>query len=156
MIAKGKYRARAIEHQFGIAGTGTDQIAVAFEILDEGEFQGHSITWFGALTKDAIDGTIKALRTCGWAGDDLASPDGLERNEVELDIVHDTYNGKTAAKVKWVNRIGGGIVFKHQMTAAQIAAIAAKYKAHTVATKPKDAASGAGEKYSEKWDQSGL
>jgi hypothetical protein len=156
MIAKGKYRARAIEHQFGIAGTGTDQIAIAFEILDEGDFQGNTITWFGALTKDAIDGTIKALRTCGWAGDDLANPDGLERNEVELDVVHDTYNGKTAAKVKWVNRVGGGIAFKNPMTPAQKAAIAAKWKGLVVATKPKDTGSVAAEKYPEQWDQSGL
>jgi len=36
MITRGNYKARAIDHQFGYAETGKEQVAVTFEITEEG------------------------------------------------------------------------------------------------------------------------
>jgi len=71
MIPKGTYRARATEAEFGFTNTGTEQVAVLFEVVEDGEFQGERITWFGFFTDATSERTIQALRVCGWAGDDL-------------------------------------------------------------------------------------
>ena len=66
-----------------------------------------SITWFGYFTDAAWERTVESLRTCGWSGSDVSNIEDLGANEVELVIEDDTYDGKTRAKVKWINKIGG-------------------------------------------------
>lgn len=71
--------------------------------------------------------TIEALRACGWSGDDLADLHGLDANEVELVIDHETYQGETHPKVKFVNR-PSGLGLKAPMTLEQARAFAARMK----------------------------
>jgi hypothetical protein len=138
MIDRGNYRARAIDHQFGFAEKGTEQIVVTFEITEEGDFRGHTIAWFGFFTEATSERTVQALRTCGWEGDELSELVGLDRNEVVLVIDHEEYNGKTQARVKWVNRLGSGrIELKKKMTDAQRGVLAKRLKGLVVATKAK-------------------
>ena len=140
MIHAGNYKARAVEYQFGLAETGTEQVAVTFEITEEGEFHGHTIVWFGFFTEATAERTVQALRTCGWDGDDLSDLRGLDRNEVVLVIEHDEYNGKVQVRVKWVNRSGAGrIELKRKMTDAQRIALGRRLKGLVLATKPKGA-----------------
>jgi hypothetical protein len=106
MIADGVYRARAIQGALGQASTGSDQVAVEFEILTEG-LEGQHITWFGYFTDATWERTVEALRTCGWQGDDLSDLTGLGASEVDLVIEQEEYNGKYSAKVKWINKPGG-------------------------------------------------
>lgn len=101
-----RYRARATLWDLGETSTGKEQVAVEFVILTEGA-DVERITWFGYFTEDTVDRTIESLRICGWTGTDLAELQGLEANEVELVIEDDTYEGKTRAKVRWVNKPGG-------------------------------------------------
>lgn len=123
MIQPGKYRARAVEGDYGVAQTGTEQVAILFELLDTGE----QITWYGYLSDRAADRTIESLITCGVT--DLQTLAGLGSEEVELDIEHDTYNGTTRARVKWVNRLGsGGVGLKNRMTDGQKASFAARFQ----------------------------
>ncbi len=138
MIDRGNYRARAVDSQFGYAETGTEQVAVTFEITEEGEFRGHTIAWFGFFTDGTQERTMQALRACGWEGDDLSNLIGLDRNEIVLVIEHDEYGGKVQARVKWVNRLGAGrIELKRKMTDAQKTALARRLKGLAIATKPK-------------------
>lgn len=165
MIQAGSYRARAVDYQFGFAETGTEQVAVTFEIVEEGEYQGSTITWFGFFTDATAERTIEALRTCGWQGDNLGDLTGIDRNEVSLVIVHEPYNGKQIARVKWVNRPGTGRVeLKRKMDAVQKAALARRLRALVVASKeraPRDAKpqaprTGGGAGYPGDWDAGGL
>lgn len=161
MIDIGRYMARAIEWQMGIAETGTEQVAVTFEIIEEGPFSGHTITWFGFFTEKASERTIKSLFACGWEGDDLTDLAGLDRNEVEIVVEHDVHNNERRAKVKWVNRPGSGsFVMKNPMNDAQKKMLAAKMKGLVLALKkdtapPRRPASPprASDAYPPDWDQ---
>jgi hypothetical protein len=113
-IADGKYLARAKSWSFGVAGTGTEQFAIEFEIADDGDENGKRITWYGFFnTEENGRRAIKSMRACGWdeSGDPM-EPTGLDKNEVELDIQEEEYNGKSTSKVRWVNALGAGINMK--------------------------------------------
>lgn len=106
MLPQGHYAARAVEGVLSKTKGGTDQVAVSFELLDE-PWTGQRITWYGFLTAKTAERTIESLIYCGWEGDNLADLRGIDANDVSLEIEHDTYEGQTRAKVKWVNRAGG-------------------------------------------------
>lgn len=110
MIDPGTYKAVAIAEdvQFGKAKSGTKQVAIPFRVT-EGDFAGHVITYFGFFTDKTWKRTLEALRYCGWKGDDLSELGPLDQ-EVEIVVEHEEYDGKTRAKVAWVNRIGSGRV----------------------------------------------
>src|SRR5579872_2986178 len=137
MIPAGNYKARVVEHQFGYAETGTEQVALTFEIVEAGDFEGQTITWFGFFTEATAERTVEALRTCGWEGDDLSNLAGVDRNEVVLVVAHEQYNGKQVARVKWINRLGAGrIELKRPMSEAQKLVLSKRLKGLVLATKP--------------------
>jgi hypothetical protein len=112
MLDAGTYRARAVQWGLGETKAGKEQVAVEFVILDVDGTPGQHITWYGHFSEAALPLTVAALRACGWAGLDLSVLEGLDTNEVELVIEHDTYEGKTNAKVRFVNvpRTGGALL----------------------------------------------
>lgn len=123
MIAAGKYRARAVSGDWGYTNNGTEQVAVLFKLADSGE----QITWYGYMTERASDRAIESLLTCGVT--DLQTLAGLDSNEVELDITHETYNGKESARVNWVNRLGsGGVAMKSRMSDTDKARFTARFQ----------------------------
>lgn len=129
------HKARAEKWTLGMTGTGKEQIVVFFRFIG-GEFDGQGITWYGFFTDGTIDRTLDSLRHCGWAGDNIGELDGLDANEVELELEDDTYNGKTTTKVKWVNRLSGPSL-KNQMDATQVRDFAARMRGRAAAHKLK-------------------
>lgn len=126
-----KKRARAIDAGIGRASTGTMQIAIEFEYLDE----PGGITYYGALSDAAFEYTMKAIRAAGFQGDDLAdlsSLIGAETPECILVIGPEEYNGKTTRKVKFINRIGG-LALKDAVQGDDLKAFARKMKGKIVA-----------------------
>lgn len=112
MIEAQKVRAIATGGELGETKGGTAQVGVAFQIL-AGPNEGETITWYGNLgSPKAQEIAFKALRNCGWQGYDLTDLTGIDTNEVELDIQHEEWEGKTSAKVKWVNAPGTGPAVK--------------------------------------------
>lgn len=114
IIPAGKYRALCRSVQFATTKKGDEQVVIGFEFLDaNGQPDGYHMSYFGMFGENSIDFTIEALRNCGWTGDDLAelpqlAEEGKLASEVSLVVVHETYEGETRAKVKFVNRTGGG------------------------------------------------
>jgi hypothetical protein len=108
LIPEGTYTACAVaaDVQWGHTSGGKEQIVVPFRILD-GEARGRVITWFGFFTDKTWERTMQSLRYAGWTGDDVANLGDLP-NQVEIVIGHEEYDGKTRAKIQWVNQIGGG------------------------------------------------
>jgi hypothetical protein len=104
---KGKFKARAKTGLWGLGATssGNKEVAVLFDILDESA-EYSSLTWRGYLSDAAFERTIESLRICGWEGDDLSKLEGLDKNEVELVVEEEEYEGKIQTKVRWVNRLG--------------------------------------------------
>ncbi len=125
-----KKRARAINAAVGKASTGTHQIAIEFEYLDE----SGGITYYGPLTDAAFEYTMRAIRTAGFQGDDLSDLSSLcnDTPEVVLVIGPEEYNGKTTLKVKFINS-PGGLAMKDALRGDDLAAFARKMKGKIVA-----------------------
>lgn len=123
MLAKGKYRARAIEWSQVTehAKTGTEEIRVLFQVTDEGEFNGHHITWRGYFSEQTAERTIESLRYLGWSGDDVTNIQGLDANEVQIVVEHEEYQGKTQVKIAWVNRLASVYVGQPMSDAKKMA-----------------------------------
>lgn len=137
MIPAGTYRARACapgEAQLGYTAKGTEQIAVAFTLLQP-PFEGQCITWFGYFSDKATEQTVKALRACGWQGDDLNDLTGLDANEVDLVIEEETDDqGRVRSRVRWVNRPGDGRVkLQNTMSPEQRKSFAARMRGNVKA-----------------------
>lgn len=109
LIPEGTYRGRATDAQLGTTSTGKEQVAIGFQLLTPG-YEGQHLPYYGLFTDAALEITIKALRACGWQGVDLADLTGVDTNEVNLVVEHDTYNGVTRARVKWVNDGTAGLL----------------------------------------------
>lgn len=132
MLEAGEYRARAAEARLGFTGTGKEQVAVRFELLD---FPGQSITSYHFFSSDkAIEISMKGLRAAGFRGSDLSDLSSLsgETPEVILVVEHETYNGKTSAKVKFINA-AGGLAMKDALDPAAAKSFAQRMKAKILA-----------------------
>lgn len=129
MLAAGTYRARVKDAALGKSGSGKEQIALMFEIQDE-QIGGQTITYYGYFTERTYERTIESMRHCGWQGDDLLNLAGINDNEVEIVVAHEQYEGKTYAKVQWINRIGGGggVAVKEKLQEADARQFAARMK----------------------------
>jgi hypothetical protein len=129
-IQPGTYRGRPVAAALGLAGTGTEQIAVTFEFVDP---PGERLTWYGFFTENTEERTVEALRHCGWHGDDLSVfvqgqplPEGFDQ-EVELVVKQEQYQGKTQTRIAFVNS-GGGMALKNALDADQAQAFAKRMK----------------------------
>lgn len=101
------YRAKAKTWGLGESGTGKEQVAVEFDVLTEGAAE-KNLVWYGYFTDATLERTIESLRYMGWKGDDPSDGlPGLDANEVDIVVEDEEYEGKTYAKVQWVNRPGG-------------------------------------------------
>jgi hypothetical protein len=103
MLSEGTYSARA-QSMTPIRSSekGTEGIAVVFMILDEGPFKNKLIEWTGWLSEKTRERTAESLVLCGFDGE---NEDTIKKNVVSLEVEHEVNpeNGKTYAKVAWVN-----------------------------------------------------
>jgi hypothetical protein len=126
-----KKRARAINAAVGRASTGTHQIAIEFEFLDE----AGGITYYGPLTDAAFEYTMKAIRAAGFVGDDFSDLTSLcdgSAPEVFLVIGPDEYEGKVTRKVKFINS-AGGLALKDALQGDDLSNFAKRMKGKIVA-----------------------
>ncbi|HEX4462931.1 MAG TPA: hypothetical protein VIA18_33385 [Polyangia bacterium] len=104
----------------------------AFEIVG-GPREGASLPWYGYFTDKTKKRTLESLRLAGWSNDDIGEIEGFGDTEVDIVVGHNTWEGKTSARVDWVNRAGsGGIALKSPMNDAERKAFAAKLKGDVV------------------------
>lgn len=139
MIGKGNWPAAVfpiqtddgeVACQFGHSKQkGTPQVAVCLEIL-RGPYAGQKITWMGFFTDATEERTLKSLRLLGFEGDDLgAFVTQHPTNEVVAVVEHETYDGKTRAKVAWINDpTGGGMRMANALSGADLRKFGAKFK----------------------------
>lgn len=121
--AEGRFRARALEGAWGHSQNGTEQVAVMFHVLDTDA----RLTWYGFLTEKTSERTMNSLLACGVT--DLETLEGLNSDEVEVVVEHEEYNGKTRAKIQWVNRLGsGGVAMKNKAEGSALKSMLAKHK----------------------------
>jgi hypothetical protein len=142
-IQAGTYRARAVSAALGETSTGSEQVAVEFELLDVEGNAGPHIVWYGYFTEKTVKTTIKALRTCGWTGDLLTDLSGIDTNEVSLVIEEESdQNGRMRPRVRWVNAPGGaGLSLKAPLDGEKARAFAAKMRSRIAAMDQAEGAS---------------
>lgn len=129
MIAEGKYKVRAIEGALTQAKTGTEMVQVIVELLD-GDNVGQTMRWDGFLTEKTAQRTLESLRHMGWRGDMLDDLTGITENEVFAVVEHETNDeGKTYARVKWINGRGAGIRDEARMAPAAAKSLAQRFAA---------------------------
>lgn len=157
MIATGRHTAICRSIQFGTTKTGNTQCAVEFEIVGDDEDRGGSITWFGFFTEKTFDRSIESLRHMGWTGDDLAELPALAESgglatEIEIVVDHEEFNEKVQAKVKWVNRVGGGgrVKLEKPIEGSDLRSFAAQMKSRISAAPPRKPAANGGAKRDER------
>jgi hypothetical protein len=139
LIPAGQYKAVAIQQdtdtgavwaQLGYSSKGTPQVIVHFEIIEHETLAGRRIFYFGYLSEASADYALKNLRTCGFTGDDLATlPGQAINNIVQITVNHDKYEGKTTAKIDFINPPFAGIKIVKPMVGADLARFAATLKA---------------------------
>lgn len=116
LISKGRHMARPVSIQFGYAGEDDKpQAVVLFDIVGENDpYAGWSITAFCFLHDKSWERSIESFRHMGWTGDDLEELPALceqgQLGDVEIVVEHEQYKGEWSAKVKWINKPGGGMV----------------------------------------------
>ncbi len=104
MLPAGTYRAMAEPGAYlSETAKGKPHVVVNFRVT-QGELAGEQIAWHGWLsTEKSETRTLASLKYCGWKGDNIADIGELDR-EVEIVVEHEEGNdGKTRAKVAWVN-----------------------------------------------------
>jgi hypothetical protein len=146
VIPAGVYPARATRHQWGYTEGGKEQVLIEFQITGDTSETGTLLAWFGYFTDKTWERTLEALRYCGWEGDDLAAIGELDK-DVEIVVEHEEdESGVVRAKVRWVNRPGGGRVqLKKPMSEGELRHFAAsmKNRAKNVGARPGKARSSA-------------
>lgn len=117
---KGTFQARAIASESGLRESPekkTKFFSILFEIV-EGEHKGERFEWKGWLTEKASPRTIDSLLYCGFEGDDLNNPKGIDTNIVPIVLDEEPYTTdageeRIATRVAWVNdpnrRVGLGV-----------------------------------------------
>ena len=129
MLSKGNYQAIAKEFVFGRANNGTEQVVVSFEIAN-GDAAGQRISWRGYFTEKTHERTLDSLEHAGWDGVSLAKLSGLGSKPCVIVIDHEEgTDGKTYAKVQWVNSLGGGLSVKEKMQTAEISELEERMRA---------------------------
>lgn len=116
-IQPGKYAAKIVDYGVSTTKSGEPTIVIRFG------WDNKSLIWNGSL-KDgkAQEITLKTLVRLGLSDDDKIEnlADGIEsglldtKQEFEIDVQMDTYEGKTRPRIAWVNLIGGS-GFRHSM-----------------------------------------
>ena len=127
MLPVGKYMAKATRAQLGFADTGTEVVAVQFEIA-EGENKGALVTWRGYFTEKTAKRAIESLKYCGWSGD-WDTWEGLGSQVAQLDIQEDRdiKSGEVrGTRVAWVNP--ANVPMKNSMDPSQRATFAARMR----------------------------
>lgn len=158
MITPGRYLATATGSAIGRAKSGTEQIAVGFDVhVEDPETKQQSamhMTWFGFFTDATLETTDKALAALGF---DATVRDISELNpevpedspivgaEVEVVLQHkEDLDGNQRLEIRWVNRKGGGVAMKDRMEATEAKSFAANLRKRLLAARGPGAGKPAG------------
>lgn len=130
MIKPGKYVAKIVDYAFRVTKNGDPEPTVRFRWKDEFNTD-LEWNWRGSLKEGkAREITLKALKTCGFKGDDLSLiADGVATGALdttkELQItvsLKPGTDGKDYPTIDWINEVGGS-GFQETINRGQVAAL---------------------------------
>jgi hypothetical protein len=122
LLPEGNYEAVATEVEFRTMTTGTQGVAVSFNIT-KGVHSGKAAYGSFWLTEGAIKKTVESLRFigCRLQDGDITDTHGFGK-KVRISVKHEEYEGKTRARVGFVNQM------REEMADDDKKSIAAKFK----------------------------
>lgn len=115
-ITAGDKKAKVVAGRFIKSSKGTMGIEVAFEFEEPTTNTQERMNWVGWLSEKALENTMDTLvNVLCFNGNDnvnqageFTDPNVFDFNkEVKLVVEMEEYDGKTRAKIKWVNNVGG-------------------------------------------------
>lgn len=122
-----RHKVKCIAHTWGEASTGTPQIGVLCEVT-EGDCKGYMTTWYGSITKDAAEYTIRGMRALGFQGIDITKCESMYTGEALATFEHDKdKDGNKRVRISFINGIG--VVMKKTYEGADLARFAQNMKA---------------------------
>jgi hypothetical protein len=134
MIEAGSFLSKAVSPitwQQSTTGK-SDQVSVRVQLL-EGTDSGQVIVWRGFLSDKAIERTLEALENMGWDGE---RDDSVTSGSTFVSVVqHEEYEGKTRARIAFINDPAGGGGNYEPMPEPQKNAAKARLRALAAATK---------------------
>jgi hypothetical protein len=103
-VAAGYYKGHAIagSEQYGTTKSGNDQIVIDLDVPS----LGRQFSTFLVFTDKSAEYELKRLRACGWDGDDISNLAGIDKNEIDVQVFYELYEGKEQMKVRIAT--GGG------------------------------------------------
>lgn len=125
------YPARVIDKKLGQSDSGSEFIALLFEVT-EGECKGQKASGRLFFTEKTIERTLESLEYCGWNGYSIAELDGLGSKEVEIVLDYEEYEGKQYLRVKWINKPRGAQV-KRELDRGGVLALDERIKGAMIA-----------------------
>lgn len=129
-----KVRGIARDAKLALSAAGDEMIVIQFEIL-EGDYEGSHRRWHGMFTDDdKIERTLDSMRACGWTGDDITELSTIGSKECVLVCEDEFYNGKTYAKIIFVNGTGR-LEVRTPLAGGRLKSFAAKMKSKIGGTK---------------------
>lgn len=146
LLPPGNYRARADKSTvlFGRAKTGSDQVAITFDILDpKAEGYQQRITWIGTLAGGALDNTLNGIIAAGWCGENFLDTAGIGDVECSLKVKHEAdQDGIMRVRVDYVNPLVKAFAFKETMDQNGIAAMNERHAGAIMAARQRAAGGG--------------
>jgi len=132
----GTYRGVVTSTDLAKTKSGKEQIAIRFQFEN-----GESLSWYGFFTEAAFRMTEKALDALGWNPADndyrfheLNGTTVLNGAEADCVVeVETTDDYGTQTRIRWVNRVGGGMV--ERMEEDEAARFAAEIRKKCIAWK---------------------
>jgi hypothetical protein len=106
IMRDGTFRARLTSKDYSEAKTGTVQLVLGFEVVQEGDQKGNTIVGFFPCTENSMAYTVEKMRALGWKGVDLDDISTLGSEDADIVVKAETYGGETRFKVAFVNRPG--------------------------------------------------
>lgn len=133
LLPQGEYRVRCIAHKWGETNKNKyEQIGIALQII-EGKYANKRLSYYGTFASDkAEEITISAMRALGFRGVDICDLSSMYEGEAVATVEHEEYEGKTRARVKWLN--GADVIMKKEMTPQELNRFAQRMKAKLART----------------------
>jgi hypothetical protein len=126
LLPEGTYRAQPASWWWDESTNGNYYLHLVFPVDHEGH--SHEVNARLFFTDAAADRAIESLRYLGWTDDDLSritENAGFTPALVSIVVEHETNDkGHTFARVKWINRLGGGSGPRNAPPAASLYAFA--------------------------------
>lgn len=121
-IKAGTYKGRAIagSERFGVSSNGTEQCSFSIDVPE----LGRSLSTVLSFSEAATPFALERLRACGWQDGDGTLFKNIAKNEINVIVKYEEWQGQQKMKVEILTG-NGGITFQNPMSQQQVSRLGA-------------------------------